>query len=123
MSEDKIPKYEPNRRHIREILLFCYNLKKTPAAAHRMLEEAYGQGCADKSMCRSWFRRFRVGNYDVEGYERCGRPKKPIKKPPAAAPPPEQEQQQQQEQEQLEPEVKTTHQPPTLTDMGDYYIL
>ncbi|GFW65691.1 mariner Mos1 transposase [Trichonephila clavipes] len=29
--------YEPNSRHLREVLIFCFNLKKSAAEAHQML--------------------------------------------------------------------------------------
>lgn len=67
--------FEPNKRHLREALLFCFHLKKSAAEAHRMLQEAYGEGCVDDSMCRKWFRHFKDGEFDVEDKERSGRPK------------------------------------------------
>lgn len=67
--------FEPNRRHLREASLFCFNLKKSAAEAHRMLQEAYGDHCVDESTCRGWFRRFKNGDFDVEDKERAGRPK------------------------------------------------
>jgi len=33
--------YEPNSRHLREILIFCFNMKKSAAEAHRMLSNTY----------------------------------------------------------------------------------
>ncbi|GFY35059.1 RNase H domain-containing protein [Trichonephila clavipes] len=33
--------YEPNSRHLREILVFCFNMKKSAAEAHRMLSNTY----------------------------------------------------------------------------------
>ena len=35
--------YEPNSRHLREVLIFCFNMKKSAAAAHRMLSNTYGE--------------------------------------------------------------------------------
>ncbi|GFY12634.1 hypothetical protein TNCV_2448251 [Trichonephila clavipes] len=29
--------YEPNSRHLREVLIFCFNMKKSAAEANRML--------------------------------------------------------------------------------------
>ncbi|GFW88685.1 hypothetical protein TNCV_2833461 [Trichonephila clavipes] len=34
--------YEPNSRHLREVLIFCFNMKKSAAEAHRMLSNTYG---------------------------------------------------------------------------------
>ncbi|GFU01838.1 hypothetical protein TNCV_1523401 [Trichonephila clavipes] len=33
--------YEPNFRHLREVLIFCFNMKKSATEAHRMLPNAY----------------------------------------------------------------------------------
>ncbi|GFX62880.1 mariner Mos1 transposase [Trichonephila clavipes] len=35
--------YEPNSRHLREVLIFCFNMKKSAAEAHRMLSNTYGE--------------------------------------------------------------------------------
>jgi len=35
--------YEPNSRHLREVLIFCFNIKKSAAEAHRMLSNTYGE--------------------------------------------------------------------------------
>lgn len=67
--------FEPNRRHLREVALFCFNSKKSAAEAHRMLKEVYGDDCVDDSSVRGWFRRFKSGDFDVEEKERTGRPK------------------------------------------------
>ncbi|GFW27155.1 uncharacterized protein TNCV_93811 [Trichonephila clavipes] len=32
---------EPNCRHLREVLIFCFNMKKSAAEAHRMLSNTY----------------------------------------------------------------------------------
>ena len=67
-------KFEPSRRHLREVSLYWFNLKKSAAEAHRLLQEAYGEGCVDDSSVRGWFRRFKSGDFDVEDKERSGRP-------------------------------------------------
>jgi len=39
-----------NKQHLREILIFCFNWKKSAAEAHRMLVEVYGDTApTDKS--------------------------------------------------------------------------
>ena len=35
--------YEPNSRYLREVLIFCFNMKKSAAEAHRMLSNTYGE--------------------------------------------------------------------------------
>ncbi|EFN76664.1 hypothetical protein EAI_08258, partial [Harpegnathos saltator] len=52
--------------HLREALLFCFNLKKIAAEARRLLEEAYGEHAPSKTTCKDWFKRFRSGDFDTE---------------------------------------------------------
>jgi len=61
------------KQHLREVLIFCFNWKKSAAEAHRMLVEVYSD--CSKS-CREWFRRFKDGNFNVEDKPRSGQPKK-----------------------------------------------
>ena len=35
--------YEPNSRHLQEVLIFCFNMKKSAAEAHRILSNTYGE--------------------------------------------------------------------------------
>ena len=35
--------FKPNSRHLREVLIFCFHLKKTTAEAYRMLSNTYGK--------------------------------------------------------------------------------
>jgi len=63
-------KFEPNKRHLRELLIYFFNLKKSAAEAHRLLVEAYNE-----RTCREWFQKFKNGDFDVEDKDRSGRPK------------------------------------------------
>ena len=67
--------FEPNKHHLREVLIFCFKWKKTAAKAHRMLVEVYGDSASSDKTCREWFRRFKSGDFDVEDKERSGRPR------------------------------------------------
>lgn len=67
--------YVPNSRHLREVLLFCYNSKKNAAEAHRMLSETYGDAAVSERTCREWFQRFKNGDFDVEDKHGGGREK------------------------------------------------
>lgn len=67
--------YVPNSRHLREVLLFCYNLKKNAVEAHRMLSETYGDAALSERTCREWFQRFKNGDFDVEDKHGGGREK------------------------------------------------
>ena len=58
--------YEPNSRHMREVLIFCFNMKKSAAKAHRMLSNTYGEAAISERTCCEWFQRFKNGDFDVE---------------------------------------------------------
>ncbi|GFV17954.1 mariner Mos1 transposase [Trichonephila clavipes] len=49
--------YEPNSRHLREVLIFCFNMKKSTAEAHRMLSNTYGESAISERTCRERFQR------------------------------------------------------------------
>lgn len=68
--------FVPNKHHLREVLIFCFNWKKSSAEAHRMLVEVYGESAPSDKSCREWFRRFKSGDFSVEDKERSGQPKK-----------------------------------------------
>jgi len=67
--------FEPKKRHLREVLLYFFSMKKSAVASHRLLVEAYGEAALSETTCRDWFRRFKSGDFDVEDKERAGRPK------------------------------------------------
>ena len=68
--------YEPNFRHLWEILIFCFNMKKSAAEAHRMLSNAYGEAAISiERTCCGWFQRFKNGDFDVEDRHSSGREK------------------------------------------------
>jgi len=48
----KMSSFESNKRHLRELLIYFFNLKKSAAAAHRLLVEAYGDAALSKRSCR-----------------------------------------------------------------------
>ncbi|GFU73310.1 solute carrier family 23 member 1 [Trichonephila clavipes] len=69
--------YEPNSRHLWEVLIVCFNMKKSVAEAHRMLSNTYGEAAISARTCREWFQRFKNRDFDVEdqwkieGFRRC----------------------------------------------------
>ena len=67
--------FEPYKRHLRELSIYFFNLKKSAAKAHRLLEETYGEATLSERSCREWFQRFKNGEFDIEDKERSGRPK------------------------------------------------
>jgi len=44
--------FEPNKRHLRELLIYFFNLKKSAAEAHRLLAEAYDDAALSERSCR-----------------------------------------------------------------------
>lgn len=68
--------YVPNKQHLREVLLFFFNSKKSAAESHRLLLEVYGEYTPSIKMCEFWFRRYKSGEYGVEDKERPGQVKK-----------------------------------------------
>ena len=67
--------FDPNKRYLRKLLIYFFNLKKSAAGAHRLLVEAYGEAVLSERRCREWFQKFKNGVFDVEDKERSGRPK------------------------------------------------
>ena len=65
----------PNNRHLREVLIFFFHLKKTAAEAHQELQKVYEDAALSVTTCRDWFRRFKDGDFDVDDRLREGRPK------------------------------------------------
>ena len=72
----KISSFVPNKRHLREVLIYLFHLKKSAAEAHRSLVEVYGDAALSERSCREWFQKFKNGEFDVEDKEREGRPVK-----------------------------------------------
>ena len=67
--------FEPNKRHLRELLIYFFNSKKTAVDVHRLLVETYGEAALSERSCREWFQMFKNGEFYVEDKERSGRPK------------------------------------------------
>jgi len=63
--------FESNKRHLRELLIYFFNLKKSAAEAHRLLVEAYNNAALVREV--EWFQK--NGEFDVEDKEHSGRPK------------------------------------------------
>ena len=68
--------FKPSKRHLREVLLFAFNSKKSAAAAHQMIVETYGEAAISERTCREWFQRYKSGDFNVEDKERPGQVKK-----------------------------------------------
>ncbi|EGI68867.1 Mariner Mos1 transposase [Acromyrmex echinatior] len=61
------------KQHVWEVLIFCFNWKKSAAEVHRMLVEVYGDTAPTDKLCREWFKD---GDFSVENKPRSGQPKK-----------------------------------------------
>ena len=66
---------EPNKRHLRGLMIYFFNLKKSAAKAHRLFVETYGEAASIERSCREWFQKFKNGDFDIKDKERSGRPK------------------------------------------------
>ena len=63
------------KRHLWEVLIFFFHLKKTAAEPHREIQKVYGDAVLSETACVNWFRRFKDGDFDVHDRPREGRPK------------------------------------------------
>lgn len=68
--------FVPEKRHLREALLFLFHFKKKAIDAHQMLAEAYGDSAPSIRTCQEWFQRFKSGDFDVNDKDRPGQPKR-----------------------------------------------
>ena len=67
--------FEPNKCHLRELLIYFFNMKKFAAKAHRLLVETYGEVALSERSCREWFRKFKNCEFEIEDKERSRKPK------------------------------------------------
>ena len=58
--------FEPNSRHLREVVIFWFHSKKTASEAHRMLSNTYDEAALSEKTCREWFQRFKSDDFHVE---------------------------------------------------------
>jgi len=62
------------KQHLREILIFCFNWKKSAVEAHGILVEVYDDTAPTDKSCKEWFRYFKNGDFSVEDKSRSGQP-------------------------------------------------
>ena len=67
--------FEPNARHLREVLIFCFHLKENATEAHRTLSSTFGKAALCERTCLEWFQRFKSGDFDVEDRHGGGKEK------------------------------------------------
>ncbi|GBP71850.1 Mariner Mos1 transposase [Eumeta japonica] len=68
--------FEPNKRHLRELLIYFFNFKKSAAETHRLFVKAYNEAALSERTCREWFQKFKNDDFNIEDKDRSGRPKK-----------------------------------------------
>lgn len=57
-------------------IFFLFNQKKKASESHRLLVETYGEHAPSIKTCETWFRQFKIGDFDVKDKERSGRRQK-----------------------------------------------
>lgn len=62
-SRLKMTVYVPNSYHLREVLIFCFNKKKSAAAAHRLLPNIYGGVAISERTFHEFFKSFKNGYF------------------------------------------------------------
>ena len=62
-----------NNRHLQEVLISFFHLKKTAAEAHRKPQKVFGDAALNEITCRDWFRRFKDSDFNVDDRPREGR--------------------------------------------------
>ena len=67
--------YESNKRHLRELLIYFFNLKKSAGEAYRLLVKTYGEAVLRERNYRKWFQKLKNSEFDIEDKEHSGRPK------------------------------------------------
>jgi len=67
--------FEPKKRHLREVLLYFFSVKKFAVESYRLLVETYAEAALSETMCCDWFRHFKSDHFDAEDKEYAGRPK------------------------------------------------
>ena len=67
---ETMSRFLPEKEHMREALLFCFNLKKSAVELHQMLGEACGDSALSEITCKDWFRWFKDGNFDLSDKKR-----------------------------------------------------
>ena len=64
--------FEPNKRHLRKLLIYFFDLKKSAAEAYRLFVETYDEAALSERSCRAWFQQFKKGEFDIKDKERSG---------------------------------------------------
>lgn len=72
---DSIENMEPNKEHIRNVLLFHFNSKKSADQSWKDICTVYGADAVSRSTCFKWFQKFRAGDFSLENEPHASRPR------------------------------------------------
>ncbi|VDP02657.1 unnamed protein product, partial [Heligmosomoides polygyrus] len=64
------------KTHLRVIMLHEFKLRRSVSEATQNIKIAWGEDSAKERTMRRWYQKFRVGDVDLEGKDRSGRPAK-----------------------------------------------
>lgn len=59
-------KYQPTNDHLKEIIIFHYNWKKSVSECYKLMKQAYGDKIPSKTIIGECFHRFENGDFDIE---------------------------------------------------------
>lgn len=65
---------ENERKHFRHVMLHCFKRGKNANDTANEICTVYGNNATSVQTVRSWFKKFRAGNFNLEDEESCGRP-------------------------------------------------
>ena len=63
---------ERNKEHFRHLLLYCFDLKKMAAEAHRFISDSHSESAASVKTCEYWYRRLKNDDFDLKDEELSG---------------------------------------------------
>jgi hypothetical protein len=63
----------PDFKEKKICIRFCFNLKKTAAGTHRMLQVVFGDNAMSHNKTFLWYKRFKDGRTSVDDNERTAK--------------------------------------------------
>jgi len=65
----------PTKEHLREVLLFMFNSKKSAIDSQKMIAEVFDKDTITTRVCQKWFKGFRESDFNLSNKERGRQPK------------------------------------------------
>lgn len=56
----------PEKENLCHALLFSFHQKKNAVESHRLLVETYGEHVLSIRTCKTWFQKFKSGDFNVK---------------------------------------------------------